>query len=118
MDCKKLIKLLSLSQSANDNEALSAVRRANELLRKFDKTWDKVIIDSCSMGEIMTPSESIPFNQQLEFLMDYEELLPLREATLVREIYNTYYNQHDVSDKMKKKIWTIYTKIKMAASSN
>jgi hypothetical protein len=38
----KLIKLLMLSRSSNDNEALSAIRKANEILNNEKKTWDDV----------------------------------------------------------------------------
>ena len=38
-----LTKLLNLTRSDNDNEALLAIRRANELLAKSETCWDKVI---------------------------------------------------------------------------
>lgn len=43
MDKQKIVKLLSLTQSDNDNEALSAIRMANKILRANEMTWDKFI---------------------------------------------------------------------------
>jgi hypothetical protein len=40
LDKSKIIKLLSLTQSDNDNEALSAIRMANKILRANEITWD------------------------------------------------------------------------------
>lgn len=37
----KIVKLLSLTQSDNDHEALSAIRMANKLLKAQDKTWSE-----------------------------------------------------------------------------
>lgn len=39
----KLVKLLNLTQSDNDNEALTAIRMANKLLKSQNKTWEDVI---------------------------------------------------------------------------
>lgn len=39
MESGKLIKLLQLSQSPNDYEALAAIRRANTLLQKENLDW-------------------------------------------------------------------------------
>lgn len=42
MDLSKIIKLLALTQSSNDNEALSAIRKANALLKENNKTWESL----------------------------------------------------------------------------
>lgn len=42
MDRNRLIKLLNLSASENDNEALIAIRMANEMV---GSSWDEVITD-------------------------------------------------------------------------
>lgn len=36
----KIIKLLKLSSSNNDNEALLAIKTANQILKKNNATWD------------------------------------------------------------------------------
>lgn len=40
---EKLIKLLQLSQSSNDHEALIAIRKANKLLRDTNQDWAKFL---------------------------------------------------------------------------
>lgn len=43
MDKSKLVKLLNLTSSENDNEALSALRKANSILSRHGKRWDDLI---------------------------------------------------------------------------
>jgi hypothetical protein len=43
MDKDRLAKLLSLSQSDNDAESLSAIRKANSMLKKEGLTWQQVL---------------------------------------------------------------------------
>ena len=42
---EKLVKLLALTSSTNDPEAISAMRKANELLNSSGKSWGEVIED-------------------------------------------------------------------------
>lgn len=42
-DLTRLKKLLNLTTSPFDGEALNAIRKANEEIRKEDKTWDEVL---------------------------------------------------------------------------
>jgi len=41
-----LVKFLNLSTSNNDHEALSAIRKANELLKKNNKAWNDLFVFS------------------------------------------------------------------------
>ncbi len=43
MDFGRLIALLNLSTSDNDNEALSAIRMANKLMKKHELQWENVV---------------------------------------------------------------------------
>lgn len=43
MDFGRLIALLNLSTSDNDNEALSAIRHANKLMKKHELQWENVV---------------------------------------------------------------------------
>lgn len=45
MFAERLVKLLNLSASDNDNEALSAIRLANQLVRKNGLTWQSIVED-------------------------------------------------------------------------
>jgi len=40
----RIVKLLNLSSSTNEHEALSAIRMANEIVRKNGLTWDTILI--------------------------------------------------------------------------
>jgi len=46
VDKSRLAKLLSLTQSDNDSEALSAMRMANGMLKKENMTWQQILGDS------------------------------------------------------------------------
>ena len=39
----KLVKLLNLTRSSNDAEALSAIRKANDLISTYDTGWDELL---------------------------------------------------------------------------
>lgn len=54
INLEQLVKILSLTQSDNDNEALNAIRTANKLMKRNDTTWEKVFKESK-----ITQSESI-----------------------------------------------------------
>ncbi len=42
-ELKKLIKILNLTQSESDGEALSAIRMANKIIDSSGKSWEKLI---------------------------------------------------------------------------
>jgi hypothetical protein len=46
----KLIKLLQLSQSSNDYEALSAIRKANAVLRAKNMDWNQFFSHALPQG--------------------------------------------------------------------
>lgn len=54
-----VVKLLNLSTSENDNEALLAVRRANDIVRKAGQTWERLIAagDTTSAGRQKSKAE-------------------------------------------------------------
>jgi hypothetical protein len=48
---EKLAKLLALTSSSNENEALVAIRKANELLNSSGKKWEDFLNDN-SVNEL------------------------------------------------------------------
>ena len=44
LDREKLAKILALTTSTNDSEALAAVRKANDIVRGEGLSWDKVLM--------------------------------------------------------------------------
>lgn len=55
LDLQKIIKLLNLSSSPNDAEAVSAVRMANNLLKKAETSWEKILATRI----VLEPSASV-----------------------------------------------------------
>src|ERR1035441_10306125 len=43
LDRERLIKVLAMTTSPNDSEALSAMRKANEIIRAENLTWAEVL---------------------------------------------------------------------------
>lgn len=56
-DIVKVVKLLKLTQSDNEHEALAALRRANAILKKHDIQWDKFFA-SAVRGTYASPAPS------------------------------------------------------------
>ncbi len=50
IDRAKLIKVMAMTQSANDGEALNAIRMANEMLKVNKLDWDKAIAGTSSQS--------------------------------------------------------------------
>lgn len=44
LDRERLAKVLALTTSPNDSEALSAMRKANEIIKGEGLTWDEVLV--------------------------------------------------------------------------
>jgi hypothetical protein len=56
-----LLKLLKMTTSSNDGEALIAIRKANELLLSASWDWDKLIAGKIKIiGDPFGPSANIP----------------------------------------------------------
>jgi hypothetical protein len=53
-----LIKLMKLTSSPNDSEALSAVRKANEQLAKFGGDWERLLLGKVTV--IADPFVGVP----------------------------------------------------------
>ena len=62
-DRERLVKLLNMTHSASDGEALAAIRKCNELLRQHKLSWIDVWPSSARIGrsarlaKVQTPSE-------------------------------------------------------------
>lgn len=50
MDMEVIVKLLNLTRSDSDGEALAAVRKANAMLAKLNSTWDEVVLNRSHRG--------------------------------------------------------------------
>jgi hypothetical protein len=107
----KLIKLLMLTTSDNDNEALSAIRMANKLLKSKNITWE------CAFSEKVTTHEpnsnkSDYFEQALSMCNQIiEHKPPWFDDTFVRSLLNQLINKGRLSDKQFTALQKIHHKI-------
>lgn len=87
MDTEKIIKLLKLSTSPNDNEALSAIRMANKILAAVPLTWDMVSFKKQSAPKKSTDNEAVDkmFNVVLKTLYKRSSL-----NDLVQQLWNKW----------------------------
>ena len=79
MDKLKLIKILSLTTSSNDGEALSAIRKANEFIVANKLSWDTIFIE---------PPKSVSNDDFTEMYWQYKKLIQLHNEE-VKEYENT-----------------------------
>jgi hypothetical protein len=84
LDRQKLVKVLQLSLSDNDAEALGAIRAANRMLRDAGVGWTGLIsgarIRSDGPAPWVRPAPTMSIDEALEYLVanDSDEWLPLR----------------------------------------
>ena len=62
MDKYRLVKFLNLTSSKNDGEALSALRKANSLLKENNLVWENVII------EPTIPKQEVEEDQAISYM--------------------------------------------------
>ncbi len=74
MNLEKLVKVMGYTQSANDNEVLSAIRIANGILNESNLTWEQfisqktIIIQEIIQNTI--PATSKPIDPQIRDMLD------------------------------------------------
>lgn len=56
-DRERLVKLLRVTHSTSDGEALAAIRKCNELLAQRKLSWNDVVAQQCSSQAPATPRE-------------------------------------------------------------
>lgn len=75
-DLELLVKMMNLTTSENDHEALVALRKANALIKKFSKTWETLI-----RGE----SVKIPRQDQYRPTTNWDDLNRWHEEFMKRQ---------------------------------
>jgi hypothetical protein len=106
-DYKKLTKFLELTRSNNDGESLSAVRRANEMLDKFNLRWADIL-----KGKIIIQA---PKPSDYELLFDYiEEHMEDEEDYLdfILSLKSFYHKKGFLTEKQAKALYTTYERIR------
>lgn len=99
LDTKRLVKLLSLTKSSEDNEALSAIRKANDVLYKSDVCWEEVI------NGLPTKTKKPTYNRELDiifqYLWDHDELLNDWGLDFLESVFDQFERKHFVTDKQR-----------------
>lgn len=111
MDTRKLIKLLMLTTSDNDNEALIALRMANRLLKTHDKSWEDLLTRQ------RATSENSQFDQRsqdalsmLQFISEYAPAWFDRAFT--DSLQEQLYRKRSLSKKQMDSLVKIYNMIR------
>ncbi len=108
MNIDKIVKLLNLTTSDSDGETLSAVRAANAILRKENKSWGDLlhaVIDHPGGGSRSSPSAfemldylfacnlpcgTLLFVESLRCFFERRGHLSSKQMDILREIYHAY----------------------------
>jgi len=104
----KLAKILELTTSSHDGEALSAIRKANDFLSKYGKTWSEILhtnqvtneyIPDPSLRDIfdalrhvILPDKTQIFLDSLESTFNRYCRLSERQTECLMAIYNQWVN--------------------------
>ena len=119
---QRLVKILNLTSSENDHEALVAIRHANKLLLKESLTWGKLLQRDATKYEFKASYEEATDDEDEED-EDYEEnVTNIFESILkstqskntmsfVESVYGQYKKKGYLSPKQTQAIQDIYDRI-------
>lgn len=108
MDIDKLIKLLNLSQSPNDSEALSAIRKVNKTIKDSGVRWEDLILSS-------QKHEIISTRDKVDDLMKCIDEMSIAEKDMVFRASNALFRKKRVSPTLLAQVEFLY---KQYCSSN
>ena len=66
-DRERFVKLLGLTESSNDGEALAALRKCNAMLRQQHLTWEDIVAGRCADRTLKPRSSSYPASPSRTF---------------------------------------------------
>lgn len=110
MRIQLLSKLLELTRSNNDHEALSAIRKANSLINENHLTWTQILAPL----EFSDDGEDLLIEDM--FLVIFESDYKSNDLTFVLDLFDFYRNRGYLSDKQTKALERIYKKAKSFSS--
>jgi hypothetical protein len=99
-DLALLKKLLGLTQSTNDAEALAAMRKANELLKKGNLNWEMVLQRTVvvqvgsDMGDPVVGSTEVSLNDKIQHAFDYLRGVNLGDFRAFVDSLETYFKEN------------------------
>jgi len=104
MDVLKLLKLLMLTTSPNDNESLLAIRTANDILKKNNLSWKSFnLVPLPVRSRFRTPpppDPKIDLDERLQMMFGfiYENAWDNFDTTFVDSLFEQWENR-DLSEK-------------------
>lgn len=110
MDIDKLIKLLTLTQSQNDHEALSAIRKVNSILADNGQTWQSII------GVKNRPAENKKapgLGEMIKFLLNNNNLLTPMEYSYLSQLTCYLLVGQKISRQQANRVHRIYTRVSL-----
>ena len=112
MDIDKIIKLLNLSQSPNDSEAISAIRKANKIIKDAGLNWGDIILSS---QKNVTENDGISIRDKVDELEKRIDEMSVSENDMVFRASNALFRKKRVSQALLAQIEFLY---KCYCSSN
>lgn len=106
----KLLKLLMLTQSSNDSEALSAIRMANKILAQSKRQWRDVLVDGLAPGDPDIGEKLDVVYEHIEFFNGYYQ-------GLISQMYNDFRSGGKLGDKQIKTLDKMFDFIGKGVSS-
>lgn len=113
IDLKQLVKILNLTQSDSDGEALSAIRKVNSILKKNNKEWKDMIIYAPVPQEQHYRWEKCPELFDSDFFKAItlcKEFIRTLNADQI-EVVNNYIRFYNQSKFLPHKNWTDLRKV-------
>lgn len=89
LDRERLAKILAMTTSTHDGEALNAIRKANEMIKGEKLTWDEVLVQVTGTV-INIKTTRYPTNEQYT---PTEDWVPphLRDPNIIEMLFRTVY---------------------------
>lgn len=111
-DKERLSKLLELSRSSNDNEALSAIRNANSLLDKNNLRWPSILSQQFQVKYIEITVEPEPSDYIA--LIDYIKAYSNHEPTLdfINSLESFFEKVGYLTEKQSNALFKCYQRVK------
>lgn len=89
MDKVRLAKLLGMATSANDNEALVALRMANKMVVDAKLTWESVLAGGSTLNITVQPRQQQPGVYQSD---DDWQAPHLRDKVIIETMFRSIYS--------------------------
>lgn len=90
LDTAKLTKLLNLTTSSNDAEALAAIRAANRMLADERILWDGVFAGAFRQAQVEVEAHEASIDEMIEDLLGAADTVPSSTVAFVESLQLYY----------------------------